>query len=432
MIQRIVETLNPVKALPSKFAAMLSSQQIQKDINISMGALTMVLKCLEVSKVLCLSCSSSEMQFFSFHLCTQICSGVDSKAMFGVLRPLIVPVGFTYTDGGAFRKRAIQCAVLLALLGQTQGDFHPWHEVIEKTILERLRSHPAPLLLKLQGDRQRQEFLIEQKDLIDGLMFVLKDGYRDREFLPSVTASYFSNTRNLNDIVNCLSKLNVFTQIQDFRSEYEADEFFGLAVGVAAASCKLLQAVCCRFALSCTVEETLPVFLNFVEGALPMEEGSILQTPMAEDNFEDEDDFDIDDSPSRSGVVYDSDPVSEMYIAALELEASLVMYASRQVGVEFAKERLTCIMMQMYRKTTLEARIKDQVLSCIRRYYDLSCFSKKESEFFAARLLEWNSLDRLVENIPSAVIALEFMDKMILSDFTSLEARTPFLDLTFV
>jgi len=45
MIQRVVETL------PLKFAAMLSRQQIQKDINISMCALTVVLKCLEVPQV---------------------------------------------------------------------------------------------------------------------------------------------------------------------------------------------------------------------------------------------------------------------------------------------------------------------------------------------------------------------------------------------
>jgi hypothetical protein len=45
MIQRVVETL------PLKFAAMLSRQQIQKDINISMCALTVVFKCLEVPQV---------------------------------------------------------------------------------------------------------------------------------------------------------------------------------------------------------------------------------------------------------------------------------------------------------------------------------------------------------------------------------------------
>jgi hypothetical protein len=45
MIQRVVETL------PSKFAAMLSHQQIEKDINISMCALTVVFKCLEVPQV---------------------------------------------------------------------------------------------------------------------------------------------------------------------------------------------------------------------------------------------------------------------------------------------------------------------------------------------------------------------------------------------
>jgi hypothetical protein len=431
MIQRIVETLNPAKTTPSRISAMLCSQQIQKDINISMGALAMVLKCLEVPKVLPLSFHLSVLPVLTSCF-TQICVGVKSKAMFDVLRPLIVPVSFKYTDGGAFRKRAIQCAVLLALQGQPEGDFHPWHEVIEKTILERLRSQPASLLPKIQGDRLRQEFLTEQKDLIDGLMFVLKDDNRDREFLPAVAASYFSNTRNLKDIVECFNKLNAFSEIQDFQAEYQADEFFGLAVGVSAASCKLLQAVCCRFPLSCTVEETMPIFLNHVEGTLPMEDGMISQTPKADDNFEDEDDFDFDDTPSRSSTVNENDPLSEMYIAALELEASLVKHSSTQTGADFVKERLTSIMMQMYRKTTLESRVKDQVLSCIPRYYNLSCFSKKESEFFAAFLLQWNKLDKIVENVPSAMIGIEFMDKLISSEQTTLEARMPFLDLTFV
>jgi hypothetical protein len=236
----------------------------------------------------------------------------------------------------------------------------------------------------------------------------------------------------LKDIVECLDTLNAFTQIQDFVSEYQAEEFFGLAVGVTAASCRLLQAVCCRFPLSCTVEETLPIFLNHVECALPMEEGHILQTPMADDTFEDEDDFDFDDTPSRSSTINENDPLSEMYMAALELEASLVKHAYHQIGAEFAKERLTCIMMQMYRKTTLEFRVKDQVLFCITRYYNLSYFSKKESEFFATMLLEWNKLDRLIENVPSAVVAVDFMNTMISSDQTTPEARMPFLDLTFV
>ncbi len=45
MIQRVVQTL------PLKFEAMLSRQQIQKDISISMCALAMVFKCLEVPQV---------------------------------------------------------------------------------------------------------------------------------------------------------------------------------------------------------------------------------------------------------------------------------------------------------------------------------------------------------------------------------------------
>ena len=52
MIQRIVETLNPNKEKSSKFSALLSSQQIQKNISVSIGALAMVFKCLEVPKVL--------------------------------------------------------------------------------------------------------------------------------------------------------------------------------------------------------------------------------------------------------------------------------------------------------------------------------------------------------------------------------------------
>jgi hypothetical protein len=64
MIQRIVETLNPAKALPCKFSAMLSSHQIQKDIHISMGALAMVLKCLEVPQVLPFFFPCSILLFF--------------------------------------------------------------------------------------------------------------------------------------------------------------------------------------------------------------------------------------------------------------------------------------------------------------------------------------------------------------------------------
>jgi hypothetical protein len=320
---------------------------------------------------------------------------------------------------------------MLALFGKPVADFHPWFEVVEKTILDRLHHQPASLLPTLAGDRLKQEFLTEQKDLIDGLMFVLKDDSRDRSPLPAVAVSYFSNTRNLKKFVGCVAKLNAFTEIADFHIEYEADEFFGQSVGVTAALCKLLQAVCCRFPLSCTVEETMPDFFKFLEGALPMENGRIIETPVVEKSIDDDDEYAFDDTPSRSSSVDEKDPLSEMFLAALELEASLVKHGSIQVGADFAKSRLQSIMMAMYRKTTLESRVKDQILSCIPRYYNLACFSKVESQYFAAYVTQWNHLDKLLDNVPSAAVAIEFMNKMISSHQTSLEARIPFLDLTF-
>lgn len=114
--------------------------------------------------------------------------------MFKVLQPLIAPVDFKYTDGGAFRRRAIECAVMLALFGKSDGSFHPWREIIENTILDRLTKKPVSALVQLKGEKLRGEFLTEQNDLIDGLLFVLKDGNRDRQPLPSVALAFFSST----------------------------------------------------------------------------------------------------------------------------------------------------------------------------------------------------------------------------------------------
>ena len=358
--------------------------------------------------------------------------------MFRILQPLIAPVDFKYTDGGAFRRRAIECAVMLALFGKPEDSFHPWQEIIENTILDRLTKKPVSSLTQLKGEKLRGEFLTEQKDLIDGLMFVLKDGNRDRKPLPSVALAFFSSTRSLLAVVGCVAKLNAFTVIADFQVDHSDKEYFGKAVDVTVASCKLLQAVCDRFPLSCTVEETRDVLFNYVQGALPMEDGHITETPVAEkDDFEAEDDFDFDDTPSRSGSFEDNDPLSVMYMAGIELEASLVKHVASQVDADIQKDRIDSIMRKMYRKTTLESRVKDQVLSCISRHYNLSCFSKSESEAFAALLFVWNTsgsdikAEKLMDNVPSAMNAIEFMDKMISSSETSREARLPFLDLTF-
>ena len=357
--------------------------------------------------------------------------------MFKVLQPLIAPVDFKYTDGGAFRRRAIECAVMLALFGKSDGSFHPWREIIENTILDRLTKKPVSALVQLKGEKLRGEFLTEQNDLIDGLLFVLKDGNRDRQPLPSVALAFFSSTRSLISVVSCVAKLNAFTAIEDFQMDHSDKEYFGKAVDVTVASCKLLQAVCDRFPLSCTVEETRDVFFTYVQGALPMEDGHITETPVVEDEFEDEDDVDIDDTPSRSSSFNENDPLSAMYIAGIELEASLVKHVASQVDGDIQKDRIDSIMRKMYRKTTLESRVKDQVLSCITRHYNLSCFSKSESETFAALLFTWNTAgsdmkaEKLLDNVPSAINAIEFMDKVISSYETTREARVPFLDLTF-
>ena len=87
--------------------------------------------------------------------------------------------------------------------------------------------------------------------------------------------------------------------------------------------------------------------------------------------------------------------------------------------------------MQMYRKTSLESRVKSEVLACIPLHYNLACFTEKESEFFAANALQWNPIDGFLENVPSALVAIEFMDKMISSEAATSEARKPFLNLTF-
>ena len=166
-----------------------------------------------------------------------------------------------------------------------------------------------------------------------------------------------------------------------------------------------------------------------------MQDGMITRTPEVRDDFEDDDDFDFDDTPSKSSSVNENDPLSEMYMAAIELESTLVKHAasylSHAESQKIQKERLMSIMLQIYRKTSLESRVKDQVLSCIPRYFNLSCFSRAESEFVVHCMLEWNGLDKFIENVPSAIIALDFMNKMISSEDTSQPARVPFLDLTF-
>ena len=315
-----MEALNPAAANASKlsFSAILSPSQIQKDINVSLSALTMVFQCLDVPQVsppsLALLCVSHHL--YSDCVCFQICSCIQSKAMFALLRPLIAPADFKYSDGGAFRRRVIQCAVALAMFGQSEDDFHPWREIMEQTILVRLQQLPAAALKRIHGDKARHEYLTEQKDLINGLMFVLKvESNVDRETLPSVAAFYFSSSRNLVAIVDCLAKLNAFSQIEDFQMEFGAEDCFGHAVGVTAACCNLLQAVCCRFPLSCTVEESRGAFFNFAESALPMEDGNVTRTPVSSDaDFGDDGDFDFDDTPSRSSSVDESDPISEMCV----------------------------------------------------------------------------------------------------------------------
>ena len=210
MIQRIVEAMNPAPAM--HIAGMLSLRQIQKDINISMSILAVLIQCIEVPQVgprlLCLALLST----FNA-IVFQICVGLQCKQMFALLQPLIAPKDFKYNDGGAFRRRVIQLAVLLAMLGQSEKDFHPWHEIIEKNILVRLQQlhFDAQTFTRIVGDKPRHELLMEQKDLINGVMFAL-----NREVLPSVAVSYFSNTRNLIALAASISRLNAFTQIPDF------------------------------------------------------------------------------------------------------------------------------------------------------------------------------------------------------------------------
>jgi hypothetical protein len=408
---------------------MLSLRQIQKDINISMSILAVLIQCIEVPQVgprlLCLALLST----FNA-IVFQICVGLQSKQMFALLQPLIAPKDFKYNDGGAFRRRVIQLAVLLAMLGQSEKDFHPWHEIIEKNILVRLQQlhFDAQTFTRIVGDKPRHELLMEQKDLINGVMFTL-----NREVLPSVAVSYFSNTRNLIALAASISRLNAFTQIPDF-DDFRGEDCFGDAVGVTEACCNLLQAVCERFPLSCTVEETRDIFFQYAEEALPMEDGHITETPIVEDDgFADEDDFDFDVTPSRSATVDENDPISIMYMAALRLDATLVRHASSQLDRSFQQQRLRGIMLAMYRKTTLEPRVKSEVLLCILKNYDLACFTREDTEFVAVHLLKWNSLETFLNNIPSALVAIEFMDRVISApiDQVARDVRIPFLDLSF-
>lgn len=422
MIRRIADFL-----LHANLVEMISKDQIQKDISMSMCTLSLICKCLEIPQVIIYHTMKINLNLTSF----QICCAVHSGTMFHVLQPLIAPTDFIYSDGGAFRRRAIQCAVMLALFGQPQGQFHPWHEIIENTLLRRLKQRSASAMKSLKGDRLIQDLFMEQKDLIEGLMYILKDSNHDREPLPSVAVAFFSNIHKLIGFVESVSRLNAFTEIEDFQAEHQQEEWFGLAVVVTASLCRLLQAVCSRFSLSCTVEETRDLFFNFVQGALPMEGGLVTTTPVVDDSFEIEDDFGFDDTPSKSSSVNENDPLSTMYMAGIELEATIVKHASIQVAEDIQKARITSIMGALYRKSTLESRVKDQILTCIPLYYNLSCFSKTESDFFVQHLLEWNQLDKILDNVPSAIVAVEFMEKMISSDSTCRDARMPFLDCTF-
>ena len=118
-------------------------------------------------------------------------------------------------------------------------------------------------------------------------------------------------------------------------------------------------------------------------------------------------------------------------MAAIRLDATLAHHASFQVD-DLQRTRLFEIMMRLYRKTTLEFRVKSEVLTCLVRYYNLSSFTKEISEFFIQNVLLWNALDAFDKNVPSAVIAMDFMEKVISSKDTTPEARMPFLDLSFV
>jgi hypothetical protein len=357
--------------------------------------------------------------------------GIRSNALFGVLQPLIAPVSFKPPQDT--RVLAIQCTVTLAMFGQPDADFHPWREIMERTLLVRLQQLPASALKKIHGDRPKKEFLSEQLDLINGIILALKVEAkfeaRDREVLPQVVASFFSSTRNLISLVGCLATLNAFSHVEDFDSE-SGEDYFALAVDVAAATCNLLQAVCCRFPLSCTVEDTRDVFFRHAESALPMVDGHITETPVVvDDGFGDDDEF-YDETPSRTSSVQEDAAISVMYMAAVRLDATLVHHASSQVD-DLQRTRLVEIMMRLYRKTSLEFRVKSEVLTCIVRYYNLSCFTKEISEFFVQNILLWNPLDTFDKNTPSAVIAIDFLEEVISSTDTTHEARMPFLDLSF-
>jgi hypothetical protein len=269
---------------------------------------------------------------------------------------------------------------------------------------------------------------MEQKDLINGVMFVLK-----REVLPSVAVSYFSNTQNLIDLVKSISLLNAFTIIPDFEIEFSSYDCFGYAIGVVEACCNLLQAVCERFPLSCTVEETRGAFFDFAQTALPYEEGHITITPKPQPDDDEESETDYDDVPSRSASEPETDPVSVMYMAALRLDATLVKHVSSQLGRSFQQQRLRDIMLAVYRKTTVESRVKSKVLSCILEYYDLACFTQGDTAFVAEHVLQWNSLATFLNNIPSVLVAIEFMDKMISAPYDQVarDVRIPFLNLSF-
>ncbi len=120
-----------------------------------------------------------------------------------------------------------------------------------------------------------------------------------------------------------------------------------------------------------TVEETRYVFFQHAEEALPMEDGHITETPIVEDDgFADEDGFDFDVTPSRSVTVDENDPISDMYMAALRLDATLVRHAASQLDRSFQQQRLRGIMLAIYRKTTLETRVKSEVLLYILQNYD--------------------------------------------------------------
>ncbi len=162
-----------------------------------------------------------------------------------------------------------------------------------------------------------------------------------------------------------------------------------------------------------------------------MVDGHITETPrVVDDGFGDEDDF-YGDTPSRTRTPEEDAAISVMYMAAIRLDATLVHRASFQVD-DLQRTRLVEIMMRLYRKTSVEFRVKSEVLTCLVRYYNLSSFTEEKSVFFVQNILLWNPLDAFNKNFPSAVIAIDFMEKVISSKDTTPDARKPFLDLSFV